>query len=240
LFNYDISLQNPEVILSRRTPGFRKELENKLLEIMMLDPNEHKIEYTRKGLQIRGPWGIMPFEVLSDGYRSVAQLLVDFFGWAISADKLIGNPHSGGIVLIDELEQHLHPKWQRQIVQRLSKQFPNTQFIITTHTPLIASGAIDVERSMIVRLTGNENNNISAIVVDKSTISGKQADQVLASEAFGLITTRSPGSEDDLARYAELFSKTRTKEEEQEYQNLSGRLKQQITFGENIFKQSVE
>jgi predicted ATP-binding protein involved in virulence len=47
-----------------------------------------------------------------------------------------------GIILIDEIEQHLHPKWQRNILSALEKTFPNLQFIITTHSPQVLSGTI--------------------------------------------------------------------------------------------------
>lgn len=53
-----------------------------------------------------------------------------------SEDALTGP----GIVMIDELELHLHPNWQRSIIKSLSATFPNVQFIFTTHSPLILSG----------------------------------------------------------------------------------------------------
>ncbi len=82
----------------------------------------------------------LPFNNLSDGYRSVMALAADI---AHRAAKL--NPHlegrvakdTPGIVLIDELDLHLHPKWQRRIVGDLKRAFPLIQFITTTHSPFI-------------------------------------------------------------------------------------------------------
>lgn len=83
---------------------------------------------------------IIPFEHLSDGQRTVMGLFCD-----IARRASILNPHKEGkeclniegIVLIDELDLHLHPKWQRNIIKDLRSLFPNIQFITTTHSPHI-------------------------------------------------------------------------------------------------------
>ena len=49
-----------------------------------------------------------------------------------------------GVVFIDEIEQHLHPRWQRNIIRLLTRSFPRVQFVATTHSPLVASGCEDV------------------------------------------------------------------------------------------------
>jgi predicted ATP-binding protein involved in virulence len=80
------------------------------------------------------------FRQLSDGYRNIIGMVADI---AYRCIKL--NPHLGekavkdtpGIVLIDELDLHLHPNWQRRIVNDLKKAFPKIQFIATTHSPFI-------------------------------------------------------------------------------------------------------
>ncbi len=85
-----------------------------------------------------GTW--LPLSNLSDGYRSMVSLVSDI---AYRAIKL--NPHLGievvretaGIVLIDELDIHLHPTWQQRIVANLKSAFPKIQFIVTTHSPFI-------------------------------------------------------------------------------------------------------
>jgi predicted ATP-binding protein involved in virulence len=82
----------------------------------------------------------LPLSNLSDGYRGIIHLTADI---AYRAIKL--NPHLGinaviqtkGIVLIDELDMHLHPKWQRTVVEDLKRTFPNIQFIVTTHSPFV-------------------------------------------------------------------------------------------------------
>ena len=83
---------------------------------------------------------ITPFEHLSDGQRTIVSLFCD-----IARRAAILNPHLGGnasaetqgVVLIDELDLHLHPKWQRNVIESLRKAFPKIQFICTTHSPFL-------------------------------------------------------------------------------------------------------
>lgn len=248
LFDPQVSLQNPEIVLLRRDPEVREQLEQKLLSILMLDLPDCEINYTKRGIELDGPWGRLPFQVLSDGYRSTTQWVLDFMGWLIQAERLIGNPDIGGILLIDEIEQHLHPRWQRYIVQRLRKQFPKTQIIASTHTPLAASGMVDVDQSVLLKLEQRSggthpagNYEIALRVIDKQLLAGKRADQVLASEAFGLVTTRNPGSEDQIDRYTELLGKTtRTDTEEAELQELRSLVQNALQSGESEVEQMVE
>lgn len=79
---------------------------------------------------------------LSDGEKRVLILLIDISRRLINLAKInkVTNYLEGkGIVLIDEIEQHLHPKWQRTLLPTLSKLFPNLQFVVTTHSPQVLS-----------------------------------------------------------------------------------------------------
>jgi predicted ATP-binding protein involved in virulence len=87
---------------------------------------------------------LVPFSQLSDGYRNLVAMIADIT-WR--ASQL--NPHHGadaarkatGVVLIDELELHLHPAWQRRVVDDLLRTFPNLQFVATTHSPQVIASA---------------------------------------------------------------------------------------------------
>lgn len=84
----------------------------------------------------------LPFDLLSDGYRNLVALAADL---AWRAAQL--NPHhegkaptrARGIVLIDEVELHLHPGWQLTVLPRLTAAFPKLQFVVTTHAPLVVA-----------------------------------------------------------------------------------------------------
>ena len=75
---------------------------------------------------------------LSDGERSFLAMICDLGRRLALANPLLDNPLQGaGVVLIDELELHLHPKWQREVREKLLNTFPNIQFIATTHSPFV-------------------------------------------------------------------------------------------------------
>lgn len=77
---------------------------------------------------------------LSDGEKSLLALVGDIARRLIIANPNLENPLLGeGIVLIDEIELHLHPKWQREVINKLREVFPNIQFILTTHSPQVIS-----------------------------------------------------------------------------------------------------
>lgn len=103
-------------------------------EHLRYDPKREELLLTLKGSE---PF---PFNLLSDGQRCVLALVADI---AQKAAHL--NPHLGedvlekteGVVLIDELDLHLHPKWQRHIIEDLRSTFPLIQFICTTHSPFL-------------------------------------------------------------------------------------------------------
>lgn len=86
--------------------------------------------------------GVLPVSMLSDGVRAVVAMVADL-AWRCA--KL--NPQMGalaqlqteGIVFIDEVDMHLHPKWQQTVVGTLRKAFPQVQFILTTHSPQVLS-----------------------------------------------------------------------------------------------------
>jgi predicted ATP-binding protein involved in virulence len=77
---------------------------------------------------------------LSDGEKGLLALAGDLARRLAIANPSLPDPLQGsGVVLIDEIELHLHPKWQREIIPALTRTFPNCQFIITTHSPQVIS-----------------------------------------------------------------------------------------------------
>lgn len=79
-------------------------------------------------------------EQISDGQRVFLGLVADLSRRMVMLNPALNNPLEGqGIVLIDEIELHLHPRWQQGVVPSLRTVFPNIQFIITTHSPIVLS-----------------------------------------------------------------------------------------------------
>lgn len=84
--------------------------------------------------------GYCLFNNLSDGYRNMLAMVADIVHRAARLNPHLGVnvvTESSGVVLIDEIDLHLHPKWQRRVVGNLQKAFPKIQFIVTTHSPFI-------------------------------------------------------------------------------------------------------
>lgn len=103
-----------------------------------IDTNEIDIVYRNKN----GEAISMPLSQFSDGYKSTISLIADIaYRMAVINPQLEENvlTDTEGIVIIDEIELHLHPTWQRIIIKDLRKIFPKVQFILTTHSPSVLS-----------------------------------------------------------------------------------------------------
>jgi predicted ATPase len=159
----------------------------------------------------------VPTIALSDGYRSVVALAGDLVWRLLMAFPKSNAPlKEEGVVLIDELDIHLHPIWQRDIARWLREQFPNLQFIVATHSPLIAAGA--GENALTYRFLF-ENGKTSVEKVEN--IAAMNVDRILQSRAFGLVSPYSPQVQEKIERYDHLVQKShRTSQEEQELQIL--------------------
>jgi hypothetical protein len=108
-----------------------------------------------------------------------------------------------GIILIDEIGIHLHPRWKMQVVSSLRRAFPKLQFFVTTHEPLCLRGLLVKETFVLVR---NEFNDIVSIN-DLPDPSELRIDQILTSEFFGLKSALDPETERVFEEYYELLAK---------------------------------
>lgn len=112
---------------------------------------------------------------MSDGEKCTMALLGDLARRLTLANPRLENPLLGeGIVLIDEIELHMHPSWQRKILDVLKRIFPNLQFIITTHSPIILS---EVNEDYNLFFMKREDTGIE--IKKMSQLSGYDANAVL-------------------------------------------------------------
>lgn len=150
---------------------------------------------------------------LSDGYRSFLALALDVLRHLVEAHggdlaKLV-SPRGArvtveGVVLIDEVDAHLHPRWQRRIGTLLPAVFPNVQFIVSSHSPFVAQAANP--GGLFVLRPAGEGDAIK-VVKPVETVRGWRADAILTSELFGLGDTVDEETEKLLARYRTLGRK---------------------------------
>lgn len=126
---------------------------------------------------------------LSFGYQTITALLVDVASKMMEQYPESKKPLSEPvIILIDEIDLHLHPKWQRVVIDKLSYHFPKAQFIVTAHSPLIVQAAQDINANIVVcRKEGDR------VVIDNKpeSVKGWRIDQILTSDLFGLGSAQS-------------------------------------------------
>lgn len=137
---------------------------------------------------------LVPIEKLSEGYRSLLCLTAD-----IMRNLLAYWPdleRARAVVLIDELETHLHPRWKMRIMSALREALPGVQFLATTHDPLCLRGMDDGEVVVLERRPDGGVRQLTGL----PSVRGMTAEQLLTSEYFGLWSTVDPELEYDMAR----------------------------------------
>lgn len=270
LFSYEVPLQNPELVIRRlvdaaqlSAQGNSKEASKraeevrdsikKLLKTFLNLEEEDSIDITSTGIRVKGHWGSSELGELGDGYRSVVTLVLDLIAWWFldkvpSAEELkkgerleLDTEKLEGIVIVDEIEQHLHPRWQREIIGQLHSAFPKLQFIMTSHSALCAVGTTDIPDDQI---------NLVALEPKDGTVTGlpfnepprrQRIDQILTSDLFSMTRTMSDDVGDDITHYASLkgLSSPSPKEQE-EILELKKRLTDDLPFGATKLQIAVE
>lgn len=164
--------------------------------------------------------GPLPIEAISQGMTSLV-------GWVGILLQRLYEIYSDdddptqrfALVLMDEIDAHLHPGWQQRLVSNLSRVFPNIQFIATTHSPLIIGG---MSAEQVFRFARDEDGKVVQLPVAADMTIGR-ADQILTGELFGLKTTLAldEQTKGNLESYKLLLGKSRrSPEEEANFQQL--------------------
>jgi predicted ATP-binding protein involved in virulence len=169
---------------------------------------------------------------MSDGFRSVLSLtfeLIRQLAKIYTAEKVFAEIQKGGVehmkimlpgvVLIDEIDVHLHPSWQTRVGQWFTKHFPNLQFIVTTHSPLVCRAC---ENGSIWRLAapGSGEQSGEVIGLDKEKLITGNILDAYGTEVFGKSPVRSEKSNEKLKRLGRLnmlsaLGKINTQEEKE-------------------------
>jgi hypothetical protein len=154
-------------------------------------------------VEAKTPDGWVPLRQLGFGYQSQIAWLVDlasrmFERYSESTEPLA----EPAVVLVDEIDLHMHPRWQRQIIEFLALRFPKTQFIVTAHSPLIVQAASGANIVLLRR----EGDHV-VIDNDPAVLRNWRVDQILTSELFGLESARPPQIEEPLKERRALLAK---------------------------------
>lgn len=154
---------------------------------------------------------VIRLQNLSDGYRSILSMTLEIIRQLIRTydQEYVFNSNdpskiiAPGVVLIDEIDVHLHPSWQREVGHWFTRHFPNIQFIVTTHSPLVCQAAGE---GSIFRLPtpGTDETGRMVTGTEFERLVNGNILEAYDTPAFGLELTRSDESQHDLERLTEL------------------------------------
>ena len=196
--------------------------------------------------QFRTPDGDVALNVLSQGTQSIIQWLAHLMiGYAEYHDYPSDLEAKPGILIIDELDAHLHPSWQRRIIPTLTKHFPNLQIFCSTHSPLMLAG---LKQGQVQLLKRDEKGQVT-VSRNEADIIGWSADEILRN----FLDVPSP-TDMETAKQVNCLQELRRKEvlsdeESVELENLRGRINQDLLGGpiaaqaerfSNALKQAAE
>lgn len=168
----DVQLEAVRQAIYTFMPNFKNlQVSRKPRLAMIIDKNEKTLNVSQ----------------LSQGEKSLMALVGDIARRLSMMNPKLDNPlHGKGIILIDEIDMHLHPQWQRSIIQRLQMTFPNCQFILTTHSPLVISDTQNIlvydldgqDITALPSLYGQDANTVLLQYMDTSYRNPKVAEQI--------------------------------------------------------------
>ncbi|TBZ70216.1 AAA family ATPase [Rhizobium leguminosarum] len=185
LFDPLATIPYPDEWLSNRLNSQFDTIAGALREVLAMEEDD---ELVREGgnILVRANGRVTPIDALSEGYRSVFTMTADML--REFSQHWSNLEQAQGVVLIDEIETHLHPRWKMQVMSSLRRVLPRVQFIATTHDPLCLRGMDDGEVVVLQRDEGKEVRQLK----DLPSIRGMTAEQLLTSDYFGLASTADP------------------------------------------------
>ena len=172
--------------------------------------------------------GEMPLNTLSQGTQSIIQWLAHLLiGYASYYDFPKSLKDKPGVLIVDEIDAHLHPSWQRRIIPALTKHFPSLQIFCSTHSPLMLAG---LKAGQVQLLQRDENNKVT-VSRNEDDLVAWSADEILRN----LLGVRDPTDQetvDQLERLRELQGKQDlSPEESEELESLSDEVSEDLLSG---------
>lgn len=197
---FDLVLRALHEMLSYHGPFDVVEVEGDRVFLVTSEPGPNGAEIPRR----------QPLSVVSSGFRSVLAMVCDVMRGLMAAEGFETFANARAIVLIDEVEAHLHPRWKIRIMRGLRKALPQVTFIATTHDPLCLRG-VEKEEVVVLRRTVGDNSALELAaaveaITDPPEIDYFTIEQLLTSDLFGLYSTDKPVIEFNFARIGDLIA----------------------------------
>lgn len=170
-----------------------------------------KIDKEKGQLLFRTADGLVPLSYLSEGYQNVAAWVGDLLFRITETFGDYSKPlDTRGLLLIDEVDLHLHPLWQRELLVFLERQLPNMQLVATTHSPITAQQAQRGELHFLTRR--DQKIRVERFAGDPSEL---LLHQLVMSDVFGLPSDESKALSDKKSRYESLKNSQNPAERDQ-------------------------
>ncbi|MCF7697982.1 retron system putative HNH endonuclease [Loktanella sp. M215] len=183
LFDPSKPLPDPTDWLSKLEGAKFNAVARTIRTILPIGDDDDLVNDPQSGICVRADGQMTPVSRLSEGYRSVFAMTADICRALL--EHWTDLEDARAVVLIDEIDTHLHPRWKLQVMSSLRRALPKVQFIVTSHDPLCVRGMDDGE---VVVLYRDEAGRVSQMI-DLPDVSGMGAEQLLNSEYFGLAST---------------------------------------------------
>jgi predicted ATPase len=172
------------------------------------------IDVARKRVMVTTQDGVIPIDYVSQGTSS----LLGWIGvlWRRLFDmggKELRMQEKHALVLIDEIDAHMHPKWQQTLPVDIRRLFPSLQVIATTHSPLIVPS---LESGEVFSITRSSATNKLGVEKITENFRGYRADQILTSRLFSLVTSRDKQTYEELMEYTQLAVETNLDQAQQD------------------------
>lgn len=209
------------------------------LTTLLPRPDGARIVRQNGEVLVKSPNDIGGLSSISSGYRAIISLALDIIG-ILRRGGWTDITQAEAIVLIDEIDAHLHPRWKMKIVQRLREVFPRIQFIATSHDPLTLKGLDTNEIAVLARSIEGDVFMLDFSGESLPSPRYMRVDQILASEYFGLNTTEDLERDQAFEDYYKLLGKSkRGADEEAKLKKLKAYLGDSRLFGVTPREQMV-
>ncbi|MDX3944257.1 AAA family ATPase [Pseudomonas aeruginosa] len=257
-------LSNPERWLSQLRQDRFDMVIRTLREVLAIDGDFDVIQRTQNSdtlymvTSVSEPDGTLrfnrtPLHAVSSGYRSMLAMICDILKGLLNVTIYPGFESfqaARGVVLIDEIEAHLHPRWKVQVMSRLRAALPSMTFIVTTHDPLCLRGTEQGEVAVLQRIASTDGQAQRQMPItiesmaDLPPVADLRLEQLLTSDFFQMLSTDDAHADRRLARIADLMAAHArgelSSEDERVLQDFNAEITNALPIGSSEIHQIVQ
>lgn len=257
-------LANPEPWLSQLTQDRFDMVIRTLREVLAIDGDFDVIQRAENSghlvmvTSVSAPDGThlhnrTPLHAVSSGYRSILAMICDILKGLLNPTlypKFESFQSARGVILIDEIEAHLHPRWKVQVMSRLRAALPSMTFIVTTHDPLCLRGMGQGEVAVLQRIASGDSPGQRRMPItiesmaDLPSVADLRLEQLLTSDLFQMLSTDDAHADRRLTQVAEMMAAQArgelSAEDERVLQDFNAEITNALPIGSSEIHQIVQ